>query len=61
VARRARCLRKLQTASNSRVAIPLAKRLFFQAFRSGIATASGDTFSKKIFLRSGALKGVTLQ
>jgi hypothetical protein len=36
--------RKLQTASNSRVAIPLAERLFFQAFCFGTATASGDTF-----------------
>ena len=35
------------------VTIPLAKRLFFQAFRSGIATASGDTFiTQKIFART---------
>jgi len=36
--------RKLKGGSNSRVAIPLAKCLFFQAFRSRIATRSGDTF-----------------
>jgi len=43
--------RKLKGASNSRVAIPLAKCLVFQALRSGIATASGDTFiAKKEFM-----------
>jgi hypothetical protein len=49
-ARGARHSRKLQGGSNSRVAIPLTKRLFFQAFLSGIVTASPDTFiTKNIF------------
>jgi len=37
----------LQGGSTTRVAIPLAKRLFFQAFPSRIATRSGDTFTAK--------------
>ena len=44
---RARSGGKLKAPGNSWVTIPLAKRLFFQAFRSGIVTASGDTFTVK--------------
>jgi hypothetical protein len=44
-ARGARHSRKLNSAGDSPVTIPLAKHLFFQAFRSGIVTASGDTFN----------------
>ena len=46
-ARGARRSRKLKSTGNSRVTIPLAERLFFPAFRSAIATASGDTFITK--------------
>jgi hypothetical protein len=42
---------KLKGAGNSRVTIPLVKRLFFQAFHSGIVTASGDNFTTKNILR----------
>jgi hypothetical protein len=50
LARGARRSRKLKSASHSRVTIPLAKRLFFQAFPSGIVTASGDTFITQKYL-----------
>jgi len=43
--------KKLNGASNSRVTIPLAKRLFFQPFHSGIVTSSGDTFIAKNILQ----------
>jgi len=39
--------KNLKAPGNSRVTIPHAKPLFFQAFRSRIATASGDTFITK--------------
>jgi hypothetical protein len=51
--RGARYSRKLKSAGDSQVTIPLAERLFFQAFRSGIVTASGDTFITKNILRPG--------
>jgi len=43
----ARHSRKLNSTGNSRVTIPLTKCPFSQAFHSGIATASGDTFITK--------------
>jgi hypothetical protein len=52
LARRARLSRKVKSAGNSAVTIPLAKRLFFQPFRSRIVTASGDTFITRKKLRS---------
>ena len=44
---RRRTAEKVEGGSNSRVTIPLSKHLFFQPFRSGIVTASGDTFITK--------------
>jgi hypothetical protein len=39
--------RKLKSAGDSWVTIPLAERLFFQAFRANIVTRSGETFITK--------------